>query len=224
MMDNFSRMTRDLPKWALPTLAILVSLTLVPIVLIAKARSTQFREPRIHLIPDMDQQFKYKSQAFNPIFADGRAMRLPVEGTVARGELMSDDHLYRGIVDGQWATTFPVPVTSGLLERGEERFGIYCSPCHGLSGEGDGVVAQRADMLQMAMWVPPASLHTDLVRERPVGHLFNTITHGIRTMPPYAAQIPVGDRWAIVAYIRALQRSQNATLDDVPPDMRSSLR
>ncbi|MEZ4655371.1 MAG: cytochrome c [Candidatus Eisenbacteria bacterium] len=215
---------RDMPRWALPTLAILVSLSFIPIALIARARAVNFRHPRIHLIPDMDQQFKYKSQSFNPLFLDGRSMRMPIDGTVARGELASDDHLYRGMVDGEWATTFPMSVTPELMARGQQRFGIYCSPCHGLSGNGQGTVAQRADALQMATWVPPASVHSDLVRSRPVGHLFNTITNGIRTMPPYGPQISVGDRWAIVAYVRALQRSQHATIDDVPPDMRSSLR
>jgi mono/diheme cytochrome c family protein len=111
-----------------------------------------------------------------------------------------------------------------MLLRGQERFNIYCSPCHGLTGAGDGLVSRRADALQEGTWVPPLTFHGDQVRGRPVGHLFNTITHGIRNMPAYGAQIPAEDRWAIVAYVRALQRSQNATVADVPPDLRAGLR
>ena len=112
----------------------------------------------------------------------------------------------------------------GLLQRGHERYDVYCSPCHGLAGFGDGMVAKRADELQEGTWTPPASFHTALVRERSVGQLFNTISNGVRNMPAYGPQIPIQDRWAIVAYVRALQRSQNATVDDVPPDIRAQLR
>jgi mono/diheme cytochrome c family protein len=151
-------------------------------------------------------------------------MRPIVAGTIARGELREDDHLYRGMKGGDWETTNALPVTSTLLDRGRQRFGIYCAPCHGLAGAGDGMVARRADQLAEGTWTPPSSLHTDLVRQRPDGYLFNVVTNGVRNMPAYGSQIGIGDRWAIVAYIRALQRSQRATIEDVPPDVRPTLR
>jgi mono/diheme cytochrome c family protein len=203
---------------------ILGAVALVPLALVARARVSKNAEPRIHLIPDMDHQPKLRAQQLNPLFADRREMRRPVGGTVARGELALDDHYYRGQVEGQWAEDFPLPVTGELMHRGQERFNIYCAPCHGLDGGGRGPVAVRADELQEGTWVPPLSFHEQQVLDRPVGHIFNTITRGIRTMPAYGGQIPVGDRWAIVAYVRALQRSQHASLDDVPADLRESLR
>ena len=145
-------------------------------------------------------------------------------GTVARGELNGDDAYYRGTGGEDWIETLPIPVTMQLMERGRERFDVFCAPCHGLAGAGDGMVAKRAEELQEGTWTPPASFHSELVRGRADGHLFNTITNGIRNMPAYAPQIPVEDRWAIVAYIRALQRSQGAPLEDVPADLRAQLR
>jgi mono/diheme cytochrome c family protein len=122
-----------------------------------------------------------------------------------------------------FVTRIPVPVTLDLMRRGQERYDVYCAPCHGASGYGDGMVARRAAEMQAAGsdaaagWVAPTNYHTDELRGRPVGHLFNTITHGIRSMPAYARQIAVADRWAIAAYVKALQRSQHATgPDDVP--------
>lgn len=216
------------PKWVIRTIVILGSLALIPPALVARARASRTDEPRIHPVLDMDNQPRFKAQQANPIFADGRAMRPPVPGTVARGELHDDDHYYRGLVNGTWATTFPMPVTEALIRRGQERFNIYCFPCHGLDGSGRGPVAVRAETLQEAdpagtAWTPPLSFHEPTVRQREVGHLFNTITNGIRNMPPYGPHIPPHDRWAIVAYIRALQRSHAATIDDVPPDVRPRL-
>jgi len=196
--------------------AILACLALIPPVLIARARAVKSRQPRVHVIQDMDNQPRYKSQQRSPLFADHRAMRRPVPGTIARGELHADDHLYRGKVDDQWATTYPIPITTASIRRGQQRFDVFCAPCHGLDGSGNGSVAVRAQDLQEGTWVPPLSFHQQQVRERPHGHVFNTITSGIRTMPSYAAQIDPEDRWFIVAYVRALQRSQNATTDDVP--------
>jgi cytochrome c5 len=184
---------------------------------------TRSETPRIQIVPDMDDQPKFKAQQANPFFADGRAMRSPIPGTVARGELRDDDHYYRGLVGGELASEFPMRLTPAILQRGRERYEIFCQPCHGLSGKGDGVVAQRADRLQEGTWTPPSSFHTDLVRSRPAGHIFNTITHGIRNMPPYGSQISVRDRWAIVAYVRALQRSQHAALRDASPEGQASL-
>jgi mono/diheme cytochrome c family protein len=129
-----------------------------------------------------------------------------------------------GKLGESWGEAIPIEIDRSLIERGRQRYDIYCSPCHGLAGFGDGMVARRADELLEGTWTPPTSFHSDLLRERPAGHLFNTITNGIRNMPAYGPQITVEDRWAIVAYVRALQRSQNATVDDVPDDIRAQLR
>lgn len=213
-----------MPRWILPTLVILAALALVPLAMIARARSVNARQPRVHVIQDMDAQGKYKPQQRNPIFADGRAMRRPVAGTVARGQLDLDDHLQRGLVDGTYAETFPMELSVEIVQRGRERYEIFCSPCHGLSGYGDGIVAVRADELLQGTWVPPSSFHAAPANTRQVGHIFNTITNGIRTMPAYGPQIPVEDRWAIVAYVRALQRSQLAAREDVPAQDRDQLQ
>ncbi len=213
-----------LPRWLTYSVAVVVALSWIPLAMIARARVTTSPKTRLHVVPDMDSQPKFKAQARNLLFADLRSMRPDPPGTVARGELDEDDATYRGKQGDEWITTIPVPVTGALLARGRQRFDIYCSPCHGLAGYGDGMVAKRAEALQEGTWTPPSSFHTDLVRSRPVGHIFNTITHGIRNMPAYGPQIPVADRWAIVSYVRALQRSQNATVADVPPDLRAQLR
>lgn len=213
-----------LPRWLLYAVAILVVLSWVPLALIMRARVTASPQPRIHIIPDMDNQPKFKAQARNPIFADRRAMRPPVEGAVPRGAILGDPALTSGKIAEDWVDAAPLEVDRELLRRGRERYDIYCSPCHGLVGFGNGMVAKRADELQEGTWTPPTSFHSELLRERPDGHIFNTITNGIRNMPAYGPQIPVEDRWAIVAYVRALQRSQSATVDDVPPEIRAQLR
>jgi mono/diheme cytochrome c family protein len=214
-----------MPRWLISIVVILVALSWIPLALAVRARVVKKTEPRVHIIQDMDNQPKVKAQSRLMLFADRRGMRPPVEGTVARGAAIGDPALTLGRTEGEtWIETNPVPVTMPLLERGQQRYEIYCSPCHGLSGYGDGMVAQRADQLQEGTWTPPTSFHTDLVRDRPAGHLFNTISNGIRNMPSYGSQIPVDDRWAIVAYVRALQRSQNATIDDVPADLQAQLR
>jgi prepilin-type processing-associated H-X9-DG protein len=215
---------KPLPGWVWPAVALGTVLSFLPIALIARERATRVDRPRIQIIPDMDQQPKYKAQSANVLFADGRADRPPVAGAVARGEARLDDHFDRGIVGGRWAETFPMPLTPELLKRGQERFGIYCAPCHGLAGYGDGIVNVRAERLQEGTWTPPSSLHDATVLGRPVGHLYNTISNGIRTMPAYGPQIPEADRWAIVAYVRALQRSQATRVDDVPADERGAMR
>lgn len=213
-----------MPRWLLYTVVVLVVLSWVPLVVIMKARHSTSTKPRIHIIQDMDNQTKYKAQARNRLFADRRAMRPPVPGTVARGTLDEDDSLFRGTVDDGFVEEIPVPITMQLMERGRERYEIYCAPCHGLAGYGDGMVSKRAELLQEGTWTPPASFHTELVRGRAAGHLFNSISNGIRNMPSYAPQITVDDRWAIVAYVRALQRSQSAPVEDVPPELRAQLR
>ncbi len=188
-------------------------LALVPFALIAKARASKSTEPHWHLIPDMDDQPKYKSQRAAPteIFANQRASRVPVAGTVARNELKADDHFYRGLVDGQWAQEFPpaLEINMRTMARGEQNFDTYCAPCHGYDGGGNGMIHRRALQVPQVGWVPPANV-TDAPRtQQPVGQLFNTISHGYNTMPGYASQIPESDRWAIILYLRALQRAQN---------------
>ncbi len=212
-------MRTRIPLWIHMIFLVLTLAALVPPFLVARARYGKSPEPRVHPIPDMDRMPYYRPQTANAAFYDGRAMRLPVEGTVARGELREDDHAYRGKVAGAWAKEFPpsISVNMTLMRRGQERFGIYCSPCHGWDGQGKGMAAIRAKQVSEATWVDPTNLHNagaDGPASQPVGQLFNNITNGVRNMPPYAAQIPVEDRWAIVAYLRALQRSQNARLGD----------
>ncbi|GAB4376319.1 MAG: cytochrome c [Acidobacteriota bacterium] len=215
----------QMPRWLKFAIAVLVALSFVPLVVAYRYRQVRKPRPRLHLVFDMDDQSKYKPQEPSDLFADGRAMRPRIDGTVPREELVGDPELTTGRrADGSFVDAFPVAVDRELLLRGQDRFNIYCAPCHGWDGFGQGVVARRADRLQEGTWVPPTSLHDKTVRERPVGHIYNTIRNGIRNMPAYGPQIPVRDRWAIVAYVRALQRSQNARLEDVPEDRRGTLR
>ena len=207
-------------KW---TLAVVGLLALLPPLWIARQRQVPSDTPRLHIIQDMDFQPRYQSQGVGPFFADRRATRPPVPNAVEVGGLQTDAHFFRGQIDGQWATTLPIAVDRERMERGRERYNIYCAPCHGLAGEGDGMTHQRAVKRREPGWAQPRSLHVRNVREQPVGRLFHTITHGLNTMPGYAAQIPVADRWAIVLYVRALQRSQHAALDDVPAELRPGL-
>lgn len=151
------------------------------------------------------------------VFADGSSARALPPDTVARGHVQADVLLFTGKdTDGQDASEFPFPITRDVLQRGRDRFEIYCVPCHGYVGDGDGPVVQRG-------FNPPPSYHSDGLRQAPVGHFFDVISNGFGAMPSYSAQLPVDDRWAIVAYIRALQLSQNASLDDAPPDTRAEL-
>lgn len=212
-----------MPRWLTLTAVVLVVLSWIPVALIIRAHNTTSAQPRYHIIQDMDAQPKYKPQMKNPLFADQRAMRPPIEGTVAVGELHADEARFLGQLEGEWVTSFPVEVTPALLDRGQERYDIYCSPCHGLAGYGDGMVSKRADELQEGTWTPPSSFHTELVRSRPVGHLYNSVANGIRNMPAYGSQVGVDDRWAIVAWVKALQRSQFATVDEVPAAERAQL-
>ncbi|MCL2640529.1 MAG: cytochrome c [Phycisphaerales bacterium] len=237
--------------------AILFLTALLPFALIARSRAIRSEKRAIHMVFDMDRQPRQNPQAPSPMFADGRAMRPHILGTIAREDLilphlsLSDPTTHANIMlgrvrpadmtDEQFDTLKPpledatiakdttfyiktiplkIPVTHDFSNRGRERFNIYCAPCHGQSGYGDGPVAIRAKSLQTApptddptaaaAWVEPQNLHDPKILTRTDGHIFNTITHGIRTMPPYDKQIPILDRWSIVAYTRALQKSQNA--------------
>lgn len=164
----------------------------------------------------MAEQPRYDPFEPSEFFADGQSARPLSDRTVARGELKDDEHLYAGRSGNTPAAIFPFPITSEVLQRGRERYDIYCSPCHSRTGYGDGMVARRG-------FGPPASLHTDVLRKQPAGHFFRVITQGFGAMPSYSQQIKAEDRWAIIAYIRALQLSQNASLEDVPPEARETL-
>jgi mono/diheme cytochrome c family protein len=187
--------------------------------LVAGCRGTTSTEPPIHLNPNMDQQHRYDPQEPNAFFADNRAMRPPVDGTVAVGALQEDDHFYRGRVDGKLVETLPPELTldKALLDRGHERFNIYCAPCHDQAGNGQGIVVKRNAGL-----TPPPAFHTDRLRTAPLGYFFEVMTNGVRTMPTYRYQIAAKDRWAIAAYVRALQLSRVAGLDQIPGDVAAS--
>jgi hypothetical protein len=164
---------------------------------------------------DMHDQPKFIPLRPTDFFGDGRSERPLAEGTVARGQLNDDVAFYTGKgPDGKPVNEFPFPVTARELERGRDRYNIYCSPCHDRLGEGNGMIVKRG------LRHPP-SYHTDRLRQVPNGYLFDVITSGFGAMPDYAAQIPARDRWTIVAYVRALQLSQHATLGDVPPANRA---
>jgi mono/diheme cytochrome c family protein len=216
----------DMPRGIIYVFLIIVAATTVPFALAAYARETKSAKPRIHIVPDMDFQQKFKSQRENKFFADHRADRSPVEGTVAFGDLRDDQHFYAGKSEGLFAKTFPAnfSVNETTMARGEQRFGIYCTPCHGQIGEGDGMVANRAMTLSEGTWVPPSNITEQRLHSMPVGELFNTISNGIRNMPGYGRQIPTEDRWAIILYVRALQKSRAATVADLSAQERASLK
>jgi len=158
----------------------------------------------------MDFQEKFQPQTYNPLFEDKATMRRPVSGTVARGQLRDSTELYTGRrPDGEYVETVPIAVNKEVLERGQEKYNVYCTPCHGQAGYGEGMIVQRG-------YTQPPSLHIPRLRVVPDGHFFNVITDGFGRMPSYAAQVPVEDRWAIVAYIRALQLSQRMRVDELP--------
>ena len=191
-------------------------IAVLSLVVLAGCQGTISKKEPIHINPNMDWQERFEAQEANPFFADGRAMRAPVKGTVARGLLKDDDVLWTGkTASGDWATSNALEVNLEMLERGRERYDIFCSVCHGLSGDGQGII-----MTGGYGYVPAPSYHTDVLRTQPDGYLYNSLTFGVRSMPGYGSQIPVEDRWAIVAYIRALQRSQYASAADVPENER----
>ena len=167
---------------------------------------------------DMHVQPRYNPYDPSDFFADGRSERPPVEGTVPRGEIVSGPGqvVFTGMLNGREVDAFPFPVTRAVLDRGRERYNIFCTPCHGWTGDGDGIVVQRG-------FRPPPSYHIDRLRQAPVGHFFSVITNGFGAMYPYGYRILPRDRWAIIAYIRALQLSRQATINNVPEAERSKL-
>ncbi|MFA9477586.1 cytochrome c [Phycisphaerales bacterium AB-hyl4] len=249
------------PFWLIALLLISVVASWIPLSLIALSRVTLSERRPIELFQGMGDQPSYRAQSVNPLFEDNRAMRPPVPGTVGYGrtigrpdpdELRESDHYYRGYQlvqngDGEWEPEFfeglppEIEVNAGLMQRGRERYDIYCYPCHGMDGAGDGPINERAQRLMAAgpaqsagtSWAPASDLHA---RDEntgglqfgpelfPDGELFSVITHGIRNMPGYAQQIDVADRWAIVAYVRALQLSQDVPADELTPEQLERLR
>lgn len=327
-----------MPRFIMPTLGVLALLALLPPLIIARMRVTNSDSPRFHVMFDMDFAPSKRAQEVTTLFADGRAMRPDVPGTVSRGQLGYDVNFQTGIdfevlakldpdraarlvtlpqqsddppasdentaaatdqaeepqaadsdespaepdaaqtdsdpseaqpeeadepdadsddasaepADAQsatqdpaspdlepqaadaavetvdntpWLEEIPVPVDRAFLEKGREQYDVYCVVCHGVGGLGNGLVNRRAQRILSQWWIPPSSLHdSTLYRENyPDGKLFSTITHGIRKMPGYGSQIQARDRWAIVAYVRALQKSRNAEMDDIPADRREGL-
>jgi mono/diheme cytochrome c family protein len=192
----------------------------LPIFLVAACRGDISTEPPVHLNQNMDFQARFDAQEANAFFADGRAQRLPVRGSVAQDELKADDHMYQGRIGGQFAATLPMPLTAELVARGRERYEIYCVPCHDGAGTGQGVVAKRGQ--KHGMIALPDFRHERIIA-MPSGQLFEVISKGARGMPAYGAQIPVGDRWAIVSYLRALQVSGRARLADIPDEAKEQL-
>jgi mono/diheme cytochrome c family protein len=164
----------------------------------------------------MANQPRYDPLESSDFFADGMAARPRVANTVARGELSTNPFLDTGKIDGAEADGFPFAVTAAHIDRGQERFNIYCSECHGRVGDGNGMIPSRG-------FRHPPSFHTAALRNARTGHFFDVMTNGFGSMPPYGTMIPPQDRWAIVAYIRALQLSQNATVNDVPVADRAKL-
>jgi mono/diheme cytochrome c family protein len=159
---------------------------------------------------DMHDQPRYKPLAQSDFYPDQRSARAPVEGTVARGQLREDVYFYTGKIGNNPGDFMPFPVSEEVLIRGRERFNIYCAPCHSRLGDGNGVVPSRGFPRK------PPSYHIERLRKAPLGYFFDVITNGFGIMPDYASQIPPGDRWRIIAYIRALQLSQGASMTDVP--------
>jgi mono/diheme cytochrome c family protein len=183
-------------------------------------RGNKSSDPPVHLIQNMDFQQSYKPQEANPWFLDGRAVRPLPANTVANGGLKVDKAYNEGRGDnGRLLDGLPagLELNDALLARGQARYDIYCAPCHAKSGYGDGIVVARG------LKVPPPSYHTANLKAMPLGYFYEVITKGKGTMMPYAAQIPVDDRWAIAAWVRVLQVSQDAQLADVPAEERQNL-
>ena len=198
---------------------VLIALVLGGLVL-AGCRGSVSDEPPVHLNRNMDFQPRYEAQEASDFFDDGRTMRPTVPGTVARGLLREDTRFFLGLEPGGgYVPQIPLDtLTTAFVLRGRERYDIYCAICHGRAGDGQGIV------MTGGYGFAAIGYHTDRLRQIEDGYLYDVIANGIRTMPAYGQQIPVADRWAIVAYVRALQRSQNAGESDIPPDVLADIR
>jgi len=193
-LRSTGRASAPVPAWILPALLLLA--------LASACRLDMHVQPRQNPLSRSD------------FFADQRSARAPVEGTVARGQLRDDTYFYTGKIGNNPGDVMPFPVTKEVLERGRERFNIFCAPCHSRLGDGNGFVPSRGFARK------PPSYHIARLQKAPLGYFFDVITNGFGIMPDYASQIPPEDRWKIVAYVRALQLSQNATMADVPTGQR----
>ena len=198
---------------------LLFALGVVTVMGVFGKRGHNFRQPPLEIFPDMDRQPKLRPQQPNLTFASGRTSQEPVPGTVGRGDHFQDSAVNTGKEPGttNFVATIPVPVTEQLMARGRQRFDIYCLPCHGPQGDGNGIVKKYG-------YATVRSLHEKIVVLQGDGELFNTITHGKSTMFPYASQISIEDRWAVVAYVRALQRSRLGLVDEVPAQLKAGLK
>ena len=165
---------------------------------------------------DMQDEPRYRPLAQSDFFTDHRSARPMIEGTVARGHLRIDEARYTGKIAGEDVDQFPIPITKADIERGQTRYNIYCTPCHGRIGDGNGMVVLRG-------FRQAATYYSDKLMRAPVGHFFDVMTNGFGAMPSYASRIEPDDRWRITAYIRALQLSESASINDVPPDQRDKL-
>jgi hypothetical protein len=166
---------------------------------------------------DMQDQPKYVPLRSSEFFPNGRSAQEPVAGTIARGELHENEYFYSGKIGTKEQDRFPFPITEAVMERGRERYDIYCSPCHSRVGDGNGMIVKRG-------YRQAANFHDQKYLTQPVGHFYDVISHGWGAMPDYASQINPADRWAIAAYIRALQSAQSGTIADVPADQRGNVK
>ena len=202
-------------------LLLVLGVSIISIMVVAGKRGDLSRRPPIELFADMDRQPKLRPQEANSFFKDGLSSQHPVEGAIARGAAYQDSPENTGKIPGttNWVLTIPVPVTSQLMARGQERFNISCAPCHGAQGDGKGITTK----LGMAVI---ADLHDATTRKIPQqldGQIFNTLSYGKGLMQGYAASLSIQDRWAIVAYVRALERSRLGALEDVPAEERAKV-
>jgi mono/diheme cytochrome c family protein len=198
---------------------LLLALAVVTVMGVFGKRGDTFKKPPLEIFPDMDRQAKLRPQTPNLTFANGRSSQEPVANTVARGDHYESNAINTGRIPGttNFVANIPVAVTEQMMARGHQRYEIYCTPCHGSLGDGKGVV-------QKFGYASVKSLHDKLVVAQGDGEIFNTITHGKATMWPYGSQISIEDRWAIIAYVRALQRGHLGLLDEVPAAQNAGLK
>ena len=193
----------------------------IAVMVVAGKRGDMSRRPPIELFPDMDRQPKLRPQEANSFFKDGLSSQQPIAGTISRGSPWQDSPENTGKIPGttNWVQTIPVPLTQQLLARGRERYDINCAPCHGAQGDGKGITTKFG----MAVIADLHDATTRKVPQQPDGEIFNTISYGKGLMQGYAANVTIQDRWAIVAYVRALQRSHLGSIEDVPADQRATV-
>jgi mono/diheme cytochrome c family protein len=213
------------PAWFTNSLVIGGVLLFIPIMLVALAMNSTSKDPRVHWVKDMDFQQKFNPQSVSAMFADGRTSRVQIEGTLA----LEDDQmvgdptgLYTGKVNNAYLEKAPFPIDRAFVKRGQERFNIYCSICHGFDGAGGGTINLRAKELEQGLWIQPTDLHSLYLGTQPKGQIFESISNGIRNMPGYAKQMPAEDRWAVVYYLDALRGTRPQSAEIVVDESLSS--